>query len=83
MVEVFAAEHLDGVVAPIAIAGPPELAVTPFTALARDRVRTVGEPIAVVVARTRRAAAADGAAAVAVDYRPRPAVVDMHDAVSA
>ena len=82
VVEVFTAEHLDGVVAPIAIAGPPELAVTPFTALARDRVRTVGEPIAVVVARTR-AAAADGAAAVAVDYRPLPAVVDMHDALSA
>lgn len=79
VVAVFTSDHLEGVVAPIAIAGPPELAVTPFTALARDRVRTVGEPIAVVVARSR-AAAADGAAAVAVDYRPRPAVVDMHQA---
>ena len=81
VVAVLTADHLEGVVAPIAIAGPPELAATPFTALARDRVRTVGEPIAVVVARTR-AAAADGAAAVAVDYRPLPAVVDMHRAAA-
>ena len=81
VVAVLTADHLEGVVAPIAISGPPELAVTPFTALARDRVRTVGEPIAVVVARTR-ATAADGAAAVAVDYRPLPAVVDMHRATA-
>ena len=81
VVAVFTAEHLDGVVAPIAVAGPPELAVTPFTALAGDRVRTVGEPIAVVAARTRQAAA-DGAAAVAVDYHSLPAVVDMHEAAA-
>ncbi|MCQ3811736.1 MAG: xanthine dehydrogenase family protein molybdopterin-binding subunit [Acidimicrobiia bacterium] len=81
VVAVLTADHFEGVVAPIAVAGPPELAVTPFTALARDRVRTVGEPIAVVVGRTR-AAAADGAAAVGVDFRPRPAVVDMHQAAT-
>ncbi len=81
VVAVFTAEHLEGVVAPIAIAGPPELAVTPFTALARDRVRTVGEPLAVVVARTR-SAAADGAAAAAVSYRPLPVVVNMHEAAA-
>ncbi|WP_420433785.1 xanthine dehydrogenase family protein molybdopterin-binding subunit [Candidatus Poriferisocius sp.] len=81
VVAVLTADHLEGVVAPIAVAGPPELAVTPFTALASDRVRTVGEPIAVVVGRTR-AAAADGAAAVGVDFHPRPAVVDMHQAAA-
>ncbi len=81
VVAVLTADRLEGVVAPIVVAGPPELAVTPFTALARDRVRTVGEPIAVVVGRTR-AAAADGAAAVGVDFRPRPAVVDMHQAAT-
>lgn len=81
VVAVLTAGHLEGTVAPIAVAGPPELAVTPFTALARDRVRTVGEPIAVVVGRTR-AAAADGAVAVGVDFRPRPAVVDMHQAAT-
>ena len=81
VVAVLTAEHLEGVVAPIAIAGAPELAVTPFTALASDRVRTVGEPIAVVVGRTRQAAA-DGAAAIEVDYLPLPAVVDMHEAAA-
>src|SRR6266851_3681296 len=43
--------------------------------LATDRVRHVGEPIAVVVA-TTPAAARDGADAVAVRYEARPAVVD-------
>ena len=81
VVAVLTAEHLEGVVAPIAVTGPPELAVTPFTALAGDRVRTVGEPIAVVVARTRQAAA-DGAGAVVVDYHPLPVVVNMHEAAA-
>ena len=47
----------------------------PWYALATDRVRHVGEPIAVVVAATA-AAACDGAEAVVVRYAARPAVVD-------
>ena len=47
----------------------------PWYALATDRVRHVGEPIAVVVA-TTAAAARDGAEAVVVRYAARPAVVD-------
>src|SRR5262245_56221794 len=43
--------------------------------LATDRVRHVGEPVALVVATTPEAAQ-DGALAVAVDYVPRPFVVD-------
>ena len=43
--------------------------------LAIDRVRHVGEPVAIVVAVTA-AAAQDGAETVAVRYAPRPAVVD-------
>jgi carbon-monoxide dehydrogenase large subunit len=43
--------------------------------LATDRVRHVGEPVAVVVAVTP-ATAQDGADAVLVRYEPRPAVVD-------
>jgi CO/xanthine dehydrogenase Mo-binding subunit len=43
--------------------------------LATDRVRHVGEPVAIVVAATP-AAAQDGAEAVAVRYTGRPAVVD-------
>jgi carbon-monoxide dehydrogenase large subunit len=48
--------------------------------LARDRVRMLGEPVAVVVAETRYAAA-DGAEAVDVDYEPLPVVVDVESAM--
>ena len=79
VVAVFTNEDFTGVVTPINIVGPPELLGSPFTALASDKVRTVGEPIAIVVAHTRQAAA-DGAASVAVDYDPLLPVVDMHAA---
>jgi len=46
---------------------------TPRAALARDRVRHVGDPIALVVAGTR-AQAADAADAITVDYEPLPSV---------
>ncbi len=46
---------------------------TPRPALIRDRVRHVGDPVALVVA-TSPEAAADAAELVAVDYAPRPAV---------
>lgn len=48
--------------------------------LARDRVRYVGEAIAVVVASTR-AAAEDAADAIEVRYAPRAVVVDARDAL--
>jgi aerobic carbon-monoxide dehydrogenase large subunit len=48
--------------------------------LARGKVRMVGEPVAVVVAETRYAAA-DGAAAVEVDYEPLAAVSGVEAAV--
>ena len=50
--------------------------------LATDRVRFVGEPIAVVVADTA-AAAMDAAELVVVDYEPLPALVDPEDALDA
>ena len=43
--------------------------------LAIDRVRHIGEPLAIVIAATA-AAARDGAERIAVRYAPRPAVVD-------
>jgi aerobic carbon-monoxide dehydrogenase large subunit len=46
---------------------------TPRPALARDRVRHVGDPVALVVATTPEAAA-DAADLVVVDYEPLPAV---------
>jgi carbon-monoxide dehydrogenase large subunit len=52
--------------------GSPAFA-TPRAALALDRVRHVGDPVALVVAETREEAA-DAAELVAVDYEPLPAV---------
>ncbi|MCC6179630.1 MAG: molybdopterin-dependent oxidoreductase [Chloroflexi bacterium] len=48
--------------------------------LATDKVRFVGDPLAIVVAETRYAAR-DGAAAVEVEYEPLPAVVDPEQAL--
>jgi carbon-monoxide dehydrogenase large subunit len=50
--------------------------------LARDRVRFVGDIVAMVVAETK-AQAVDAAEAVIVDYDPLPAVVDMEAALLA
>jgi aerobic carbon-monoxide dehydrogenase large subunit len=50
--------------------------------LATDRVRFVGEQVAVVLA-TTAGAAADGADAVVLDLEPLPVVVDPDDALSA
>ncbi len=63
-------QHLPGI--------PAEMA-RPF--LAGDRVRFVGEAVAVVLAETR-AEAADGAALVEVEYDPLPAVVALEHAAS-
>ena len=49
--------------------------------LASDRVRYVGEPIAVVVAESK-AVAEDAAALVVVEYEPFDAVVDLDDAAA-
>ena len=52
----------------------------PRPALARERVRHVGDPIALVVAETREQAA-DAAALVLVDYEPLPAVASTAGAM--
>src|SRR5690242_17482983 len=57
------------------------LIVPPRPALARGRVRHVGDPVALVVAETREAAR-DAAERVAVDYRVLPAVVDAAAALA-
>ena len=53
----------------------------PRFALARDRVRHVGDPVAFVVAQTA-AQARDAAEQVAVEYRPLPVVVDGRAALA-
>ena len=55
---------------------------TARTVLATDKVRCVGDPLAVVVAETRYTAA-DAADAVMVDYEPLPGVSDPEQALAA
>ena len=55
--------------------------VAPHPPLPADRVRCVGEPVAMVIAETP-ALARDGAERVAVHYDPLPAVVSSLDAVA-
>ena len=59
-----------------------EQRATPRFSLTRDRVRYVGEPVALIVAETA-AQAQDAAEAVAVDYRDLPAVVTAREALAA
>ena len=57
------------------------MAEPPRWALARERVRHVGEPVAIVVARSRDEAL-DAAELVAIDYAPLPAVIDARAALA-
>jgi carbon-monoxide dehydrogenase large subunit len=67
---------------PMQIMGPPALKVPRYHPLATDKVRLVGDPVAMVVADTE-AIAHDGAHLVQVDYAPLPPVVDMAGALAA
>jgi carbon-monoxide dehydrogenase large subunit len=76
VVLVLTGRDLEDEVAPLAPRlESPGFTPTAWPALATGRARFVGEPVAVVAAETSYAAA-DGAAAVAVDYEPLPAVPD-------
>lgn len=63
---------------PLAVAAPVPADYYP---IATDKVRYVGEPVAVVVARTR-AEAEDAAAKIVVQYLPLPPVVAIEDALN-
>ena len=88
---VFGCDDLGTWMKPMPSAGlpPPALAArlhpllrdTPQLPLARGRVRYVGEPVAIVVARSR-AEAEDAAELVEVEYEPLPAIVDTEAAVA-
>jgi carbon-monoxide dehydrogenase large subunit len=80
VVAVLTADDLAERAADLAPVGPPDLLLPRFPALARDTVRLVGDPVAVVVA-SSRATAEDGAEAVEVDYDPLPGVGDLDDAM--
>ena len=66
---------------PIRAPNGPPMAEPPRWALARDTVRHVGEPVAVVIAESV-AAATDAAEHVAIDYEPLRAVVSARDAIA-
>jgi len=66
--------------APMTLVGPPSLKVAPFWPVARDKVRLVGDAVAIVVADTE-AAAHDARELVRVDYEPLPAVPGIDVAV--
>ena len=66
-------------IAQVATVAP--MIVPPRRALARDRVRYVGDPVVFVVADTVQQAR-DAAERVAVNYRPLPAVIEAREALS-
>ena len=78
---VFTADDLTGVKPIRAVAPLPGFKPSEQPALVTDKIRYVGELIAICVADTR-AEAEDIAAQVAIDYELLPAVVDMLDAQS-
>lgn len=61
---------------------PPDIKTAPHPALAVDRVRHVGDGVAVVIAEDRYVAQ-DAVDAVMVDYEPLPAVIDAKKATDA
>ncbi len=78
---VLTATDLDGVVGAMQAAGPEGLHTPAFGPLATDRVRFVGDPVAIVVAASR-ALAEDTCELVDVAYEPLPAVVDVDAALA-
>jgi aerobic carbon-monoxide dehydrogenase large subunit len=94
-VDVTGARDADGVVAvftgkeleadfkgtiPAGVAFIPDKKVPPHHPIAIDKVRYVGEPVAIVLA-SSRAAAEDAAERIDVRYEPLPAVVDIEKAL--
>jgi carbon-monoxide dehydrogenase large subunit len=79
---VLTAAELDGVVGVMRGAGPEGLHSPSFGPLATDRVRFVGDPVAIVVAESR-AVAEDACELVDVRYEPLDAVSDVERALSA
>jgi carbon-monoxide dehydrogenase large subunit len=80
VVAVITGDDLAGTVRPMRQQGPAGLRTPEFFALARDKVRCVGDPVAIVVADSRYRAE-DGADLVEVEYDPLPPVPDATTAL--
>ena len=82
VVAVITGEDVRGVIGPIPCAAQiPDMKPAVRNVLATDKVRFVGEPVAVVVANDRYAAR-DAVDLVEVDYEPLTAVVDPEKAIA-
>jgi carbon-monoxide dehydrogenase large subunit len=77
---VLTAADLDGVAPFVPLLDRPEFVGVELPLLARDRVRHVGEPVALVVAETPYAAE-DGAERVAIELEPGEAVTSVEQAL--
>jgi len=82
VVSVYADAELRALAADIEPTQMTDLIAPTFAVLARDKVRTVGDPVAMVVAESRYLAE-DACDAVVVDYEPLPPVVDAEAAMAA
>src|SRR5258707_6091713 len=81
VVAIFTAADLVGVVNPIQVdASLPGAKPLPYTALASEKVRFVGDPIAMVIAESRYIAE-DAIELIQVDYDPLPPVPNMQVAL--
>ena len=78
---VLTATDLDGVVGELEPSGPRNLATPSYRALADDKVRVAGEPLAIVVADTR-ALAEDACELVEVDIDTLPVITTIAEALS-
>jgi len=76
VVAVYTGEQLRDLTAPIALQGPEGYAAVTYHPLAVDKVRFVGDPVAVVVALTR-ALAEDACESIEVAYEPLAAVAGL------
>ncbi|HKV28067.1 MAG TPA: molybdopterin cofactor-binding domain-containing protein, partial [Candidatus Acidoferrales bacterium] len=82
VVAVITSEDVRGVIGPVPCAAQiPDMKPAVRTVLATDKVRFVGEPVAVIVA-NERYAARDAVDLVEVDYEPLTAVVDPEKAIT-
>ncbi len=82
VVVVLTAADLDGLVRPVrAVSRAPSYRPCSTPVLAGDKVRMVGEPIALIVAESRYSAE-DGVGAVRLELDPLPALLSMDDALA-
>lgn len=80
VVQVFTGADLASVASPVTVTGPPGLLTPSFSSMATDRVRFVGDLVAIVVAESRYVAE-DAAELVEVDYEPLTPVATFEAAL--